>query len=132
MKINLKQFIFLLFISLLFTPVEGISCPKYSCDDNNDDTCVALKSKVRNNKGFNRISLTDKCKKGEFCKVDSANLAASERDENFYCETSTITQVNLAYIVLNVAFLAVQLVSVSMVNAPVETQVKIVIATKNV
>jgi hypothetical protein len=98
MKINLKQFIFLLLISLLSISAGDISCPKYSCVDTKDNSCASVKSMIKDNKGFNLVSLTDKCKKGEYCNMNFPPwiyLTEDKKDESFYCEQTpslTITR----------------------------------------
>jgi hypothetical protein len=44
------------------------SCPKYTCEKGTETSCVNVKSGIKT-VGFNTISLTDICKKGEYCDV---------------------------------------------------------------
>jgi hypothetical protein len=80
--------IIILFITLFaIKTTTQKECPKYTCDNNIKDTCASVKSKY--DIKFNSVTLSDICKKDEFCDVTPPpfkTLAYQYMDNSYSCK----------------------------------------------
>jgi hypothetical protein len=88
---GLKSFIILaIALSVILAEDPVHSCPKYTCEKGTDTSCVNVKSGLKTD-GFNKISLTDICKKGEFCDVPQPSyitLPDVDKDTAYTCKAT--------------------------------------------
>jgi hypothetical protein len=75
------------------------SCPKYKCEKGTHTSCVNVKFGLKTD-GFNKISLTDICKKGEYCNVPRPRyimLPKVDKDTAYTCEINSYKPITVRY-----------------------------------
>jgi hypothetical protein len=75
-------------LSVILSDDPVHSCPKYTCEKGTETSCVNGKSGLKTD-GFNKISLTEICKKGEYCDVPPPSyrtLSDVDKDTAYTCK----------------------------------------------